>query len=95
MGGMWVEPASVEGRPIYTTFHLQALGRLFVQEPRDQEKAEEKVEATKESKQMISLHIGLGTGTAVRVLQRHRYGAGEENESMHVVGTPAVGTSAQ
>lgn len=56
MGGVWIEPQSVYGVPIFSAFHLQAAGALFTNQE-------------KENMDKKSLHIGLGVGTSLKVLQ--------------------------
>jgi hypothetical protein len=60
MGGIWIKPQSAYGVSIFSAFHLQAAGALFTN--REKSNGEKK-----------SLHIGLGAGTSLKVLQRIGY----------------------
>jgi hypothetical protein len=76
MGGVWVLPKREAGRPVYTTFHLQAAARLLSKSYSTQEnnhQTSETVEIEQQDNQWRSLHIGLGAGTAVSVLQRRGF----------------------
>lgn len=59
IGGSWIEPESIRGVPIFSAFHLQASGALFFKHPQKKDKR--------------SLHIGLGSGGSVQVLQQLGY----------------------
>lgn len=59
IGGSWIEPESIRGIPIFSAFHLQASGALFFKHPQKKDKR--------------SLHIGLGSGGSVQVLQKLGY----------------------
>jgi hypothetical protein len=84
MGGIWILPEREAGRPVYTTFHLQAAARLLLNnningeekgEKRDhrEERNSGNVRGGKQDQQQRSLHIGLGAGTAVQVLQQRGF----------------------
>lgn len=60
MGGIWIEPQSVYGVSIFSAFYLQAAGALFTDDK-------------KPNQDKKSLHIGLGVGTSVNVLQEIGY----------------------
>jgi spermidine synthase len=59
MGGTWLLPAHVAGRPVYSAFHLQTAARLFA--------------SPANTDQRRSLHVGLGAGAGVAALQRHGF----------------------
>lgn len=59
IGGSWIEPESIRGVPIFSAFHLQATGALFFKHPQKKDKR--------------SLHIGLGSGESIQVLQKLGY----------------------
>lgn len=60
MGGIWTKPESVYGVSIFSAFHLQATGALFIS-------------ANKSRTDKKSLHVGLGAGTSLKLLQELGY----------------------
>jgi len=84
MGGIWILPEQEAGRPVYTTFHLQAAARLLLSDKEDVESSNnQKISgneqrntkniAKQRRQRRRSLHIGLGAGTAVSLLQRRGF----------------------
>lgn len=86
MGGIWTLPKQEAGRPVYTAFHLQAAARLLLSERNEEkensidqknsgikEKNAKSIEKLQQRQGRRSLHIGLGAGTAVSVLQRRGF----------------------
>jgi hypothetical protein len=61
MGGEWTSPAAVAGAPIFSAFHLQAAAAALFGDP-DHDTSTKK-----------SLHIGLGVGGSVTLLQNLGY----------------------
>ncbi len=83
MGGEWTAPASVAGLPIFSAFHLQAAaGALFssavrgsrgnVIEPTDDSGKENPLGSSgaRDQPNRRSLHVGLGIGGSVTLLQK-------------------------
>ena len=62
IGGMWIQPPDIRHIPIYSAFHLQSAAALFL--------SPDVEDSVKQQRTKRSLHIGLGIGTSVQVLQK-------------------------
>ncbi len=77
MGGMWTAPADVSGMPIFSAFHLQAaLGAVYAASASSASSAASAASASSSTTATASpvdnkrsLHVGLGIGGSVTLLQ--------------------------
>jgi len=75
MGGMWIMPEQEAGRPVYTTFHLQAAARLLLND--DEFREEENMNTQK-------IKIGNKQGNGKNLEKRQQQQQQHQRRSLHI-----------